>query len=78
MAQALRVNGCTEAEFEVHLEEARLVWEERSKHAWKLDVTVLRNAGGHVQEGKTCVSEEWGGEPREIIWVPGPRSEAGG
>ncbi|MFF3358361.1 DNA primase [Streptomyces sp. NPDC002917] len=78
IAQALRVNGWTKADFEDHLEEARLVWEERSEHAWKLDVTVLRNAGGRIQESRTCVSEQWGGEPREIIWVPGPRSPAEG
>ena len=40
-----RVNGISLEEAETHAMEAYYVWEERSKHPWKLDVSFLALLG---------------------------------
>ncbi|WP_432752454.1 hypothetical protein ACE1OA_06555 [Streptomyces sp. JL2001] len=39
--------------------EARRLWEERSQWEWKLDVTVLKNAGGRLLPAR---------RDREVSW----------
>lgn len=65
---AQRVNDWTRADFSEHLDEAMAVWRERGTHHWKLDVTVLRNAGGILRPEGVVVARQWGVEPREIVW----------
>lgn len=43
MAHMDRVNGWTSKQTEDHVVEAFKVWRERSKHAWHLDLTWLKN-----------------------------------
>ncbi|MFE1230298.1 hypothetical protein [Streptomyces sp. NPDC058745] len=57
--QAMRVNGWTRNELDAHMTEARRLWEERSQWEWKLDVTLLKNAGGRLLPGQ---------RDREVIW----------
>jgi hypothetical protein len=58
---AMRVNGWSEGELDAHMAKAKSVWEERSRHAWKLDVTVLRNAGGRLLASLGDREVVWGG-----------------
>lgn len=46
--QAMHVNGWSKAQLDIHLTEAKTLWQERSQWQWTLDVTVLRNAGGRL------------------------------
>jgi hypothetical protein len=69
---AMRVNGWTVREFEAHVEQAKVLWQERSRHTWKLDVTVLRNTGARLKETALeglMPPGPWGGEAREVIWT---------
>lgn len=57
--QAMVVNDWSERDLDAHMTEARRLWDERSQWEWKLDVTVLRNAGGRLRPAQRA---------REVVW----------